>query len=60
MPMVNGPGDESILIRQIARTWAFEYLNIGSYIHYEVIMCLETNLLQRICLVIHYIERYGM
>jgi putative hemolysin len=40
MPMVNGPGHESIWIRQIADTCAFEYLNIGSYIHYEVIMCL--------------------
>jgi hypothetical protein len=33
MPMVIDPGYENILIRQIAGTCAFEYLNVGSDIH---------------------------
>jgi hypothetical protein len=60
MPMVNDPGYEIILIGKLQGLvhWVLECRQRHSLRSDNVFG--KTNLLQRVCLVIHYMERYRM
>ncbi len=60
MPMVNDPGYEIILIGKLQGLvhWVLECRQRHSLRSDNVFG--KTNLLQRVCLVIHYMERHGM